>query len=291
MRELNIFFFGFGQVAKEFIKKLISENYKLNISITTRQASDKIDFLGQKVSNFEFNDEKIDKNIFKEFNNSDHFLISIPPKNQNDLVLKFFSKEFLNQNIKWVTYLSATSVYGDHMGEWVNEKSETLPKSKNGIERLVVENNWLKLYEEHKIPLQIFRLSGIYSNKNNVLERIKSGNGSIIRKKNQFFSRIHVEDIANLLFISLNKFKKGEVYNVSDDKPASSEDVMKYGAKILNLPEPKKIRLEDIESEMLKAFYNESKKVSNKKAKKFFNYEFKFPTYIEGLNYINKKIT
>ena len=291
MRELNIFFFGFGQVAKEFIKKLISENYKLNISITTRQASDEIDFLGQKVSNFEFNDEKIDKNIFKEFNNSDHFLISIPPKNQNDLVLKFFSKEFLNQNIKWVTYLSATSVYGDHMGEWVNEKSETLPKSKNGIERLVVENNWLKLYEEHKIPLQIFRLSGIYSNKNNVLERIKSGNGSIIRKKNQFFSRIHVEDIANLLFISLNKFKKGEVYNVSDDKPASSEDVMKYGAKILNLPEPKEIRLEDIESEMLKAFYNESKKVSNKKAKKFFNYEFKFPTYIEGLNYINKKIT
>ena len=291
MRELNIFFFGFGQVAKEFIKKLISENYKLNISITTRQASDEIDFLGQKVSNFEFNDEKIDKNIFKEFNNSDHFLISIPPKNENDLVLKFFSKEFLNQNIKWVTYLSATSVYGDHMGEWVNEKSETLPKSKNGIERLAVENNWLKFYEEHKIPLQIFRLSGIYSNKNNVLERIKSGNGSIIRKKNQFFSRIHVEDIANLLFISLNKFKKGEVYNVSDDKPASSEDVMKYGAKILNLPEPKEIRLEDIESEMLKAFYNDSKKVSNKKAKKFFNYEFKFPTYIEGLNHINKKIT
>ena len=37
----------------------------------------------------------------------------------------------------------------------------------------------------------------------------------------------------------LINFKKGEVYNVSDDKPASSEDVMQYGAKILNLPEPK----------------------------------------------------
>ncbi len=291
MKVLNIFFFGFGQVAKEFIKKLISENYKLNISITTRQASGDIDFLGQKISNFEFNNEKIDKNIFKELDNSDHFLISIPPKDKNDLVLKYFSKEFLSQNIKWITYLSATSVYGDHMGEWVDEKSETLPKSKNGIERLAVENGWLKMYEEHKIPLQIFRLSGIYSNKNNVLERIKSGNGSIIRKKNQFFSRIHVEDIANLLFISLNKFKKGEVYNVSDDKPTSSEDVMKYGAKILNLPEPKEIKLEDIESEMLKAFYNDSKKVSNKKVKEFFNYDFKFPTYVEGLNHINKIIT
>ena len=63
MKELNIFFFGFGQVAKEFTKKLLSEKYKLNISITTRQASGEIEFLGQKVSNFEFNNEKIDKNI------------------------------------------------------------------------------------------------------------------------------------------------------------------------------------------------------------------------------------
>ena len=45
---------------------------------------------------------------------------------------------------------------------------------------------------------------------------------------------------------------------------------MQYGAKILNLPEPKEIKLDQIESEMLKAFYNDSKKVSNKKAKEFF---------------------
>ena len=63
MKELNIFFFGFGQVAKEFIKKLLSEEYKLNISITTRQTSGEIEFLGQKVSNLEFNNEKINKHF------------------------------------------------------------------------------------------------------------------------------------------------------------------------------------------------------------------------------------
>ena len=290
MKEINIFCFGFGQVANEFIKKLLSEKYNLNIAITTRQESDIIEFLGQKISSFEFNNNKIDKNIFKKLKDFDHVLISIPPKDKKDLVLKYFSKEILKQNIKWITYLSATSVYGDHQGKWVDENSKTLPKSKNGVDRLAVEKAWLKIYEENKIPLQIFRMSGIYSNKYNVLERIRSGNGSIIKKKNQFFSRIHVEDIANLLFLSLNKLKKGEVYNISDDKPASSEEVMKYGAKILNLPEPKEIKLEDIESEMLKAFYRDSKKVSNNKVKEFFKYRFKFPTYVEGLNYINKKI-
>ena len=290
MKELNIFCFGFGQVAKEFIKKLLSEKYNLNIAITTRQESNIIEFLGQKISNFEFNNDKIDKNIFKKLKDFDHILISIPPEHERDLVLKYFSKEILDQNIKWITYLSATSVYGNHEGKWVDENSKTLPKSKNGIERLAVEKVWLKMYEKNNIPLQIFRLSGIYSNIYNVLERIRSGNASLIRKENQFFSRIHVEDIANLLFLSLNKLKKGEIFNISDDKPASSEEVMKYGAKILNLPEPKEIKLEDIQSEMLKAFYKDSKKVSNKKVKEFFKYNLKFPTYVEGLNYINKII-
>ena len=290
MKELNIFFFGFGQVAKEFIKKLLSEKYNLNIAITTRQESNIIEFLGQKISNFEFNNDKIDKNIFKKLKNFDHILISIPPEHERDLVLKYFSKEILDQNIKWITYLSATSVYGNHEGKWVDENSKTLPKSRNGVERLAVEKAWLKMYEKNNVPLQIFRLSGIYSNVYNVLERIRSGNASLIRKENQFFSRVHVEDIANLLFLSLNKLKKGEIFNISDDKPASSEEVMKYGAKILNLPEPKEIKLEDIQSEMLKAFYRDSKKVSNKKVKEFFNYDFKFPTYVEGLNYINKII-
>ena len=290
MKELNIFCFGFGQVAKEFIKKLLSEKYNLNIAITTRQESNIIEFLGQKISNFEFNNDKIDKNIFKKLKDFDHILISIPPEHEKDLVLKYFSKEILDQNIKWITYLSATSVYGNHEGKWVDENSKTLPKSKNGVERLAVEKAWLKMYEKNNIPLQIFRLSGIYSNIYNVLERIRSGNASLIRKENQFFSRIHVEDIANLLFLSLNKLKKGEIFNISDDKPASSEEVMKYGAKILNLPEPKEIKLEDIQSEMLKAFYRDSKKVSNKKVKEFFKYNLKFPTYVEGLNYINKII-
>ena len=59
-----------------------------------------------------------------------------------------------------------------------------------------------------------------------------------------------------------------------------------YGAKILNIQNLKKIEVNKIESVMLKNFYKDSKKVSNKKIKKYFNYNLKFPTYVEGLNYI-----
>ena len=44
--------------------------------------------------------------------------------------------------------------------------------------------------------------------------------------------------------------------------------------------------LDKVEIEMLRNFYKDSKKVDNKKMKSFFKYDLKFPTYVEGLNYI-----
>ena len=176
--------------------------------------------------------------------------------------------------------MSATSVYGDHKGDWVNEDSDTNPTSLNGIARLKAENCWLSLKVNKDLPIQVFRLSGIYSNENNILVRLKSGTAELINKKNHYFSRIHVEDISNILFKSLSKFKSGEIYNLSDDKPSSSKEITLYGAKILN------IEVNRTKREMLNNFYNESKKVSNKKVKNYFNYSLMFPSYIEGLNYI-----
>ena len=286
MKDINIFCFGFGQVAKNFIKKLNTEQYNINLSATSRSESSKKIFNGINYNSYLFNSEKFDQNLVVKLKEADHILVSIPPENQEDLVIKNFSKFIESSKVKWITYLSATSIYGDHKGEWVNENSKTNPISNNGIARLKAENAWVSLEKNKKIPLQIFRLSGIYSNEKNILIRLKSGDVKLINKKNHFFSRIHVDDISNILFKSLSKFKSGEIYNLSDDKPSTSEDVTLFGAKILNIENIEKIEVDQIKSEMLKNFYNESKKVSNKKMKSYFDYNLKFPSYIEGLNHI-----
>ena len=286
MKDINIFCFGFGQVAKNFIKKLSVEQYNINLSATSRSESSKKTFNGINYNSYLFHSEKFDQNLVVKLKEADHILVSIPPENQEDLVIKNFSKFIESSKVKWITYLSATSIYGDHKGEWVNENSKTNPISNNGIARLKAENAWFSLEKNKKIPIQIFRLSGIYSNEKNILIRLKSGGVKLINKKNHFFSRIHVDDISNILFKSLSKFKSGEIYNLSDDKPSTSEEVTLFGAKILNIENIEKIEVDQIKSEMLKNFYNESKKVSNKKMKSYFNYNLKFPSYIEGLNHI-----
>ena len=290
MNDINIFCFGFGQVAKNFIKKINLEKFNVNLSVTSREVSKekKIDEISY--NNYQFIDGNFDKNLLNKLKQSDHFLISIPPVKGEDLVIKNFKEIIKECNPKWITYLSATSVYGNHQGEWVNELSKTNPTSSNGVDRLNAERAWLNFANKQNIPLQIFRLSGIYSDRKNILVRLKSGKANIINKKNHFFSRIHVEDIANVLFKSLSNFKSSEIYNISDDKPSSSEEVILYGVKILNIKKPKSIEVKEIESEMLKNFYKESKKVSNKKMKSFFNYKLKFPTYVEGLNYISNHL-
>ena len=283
MKNINIFCFGFGQVAKNFIKKLIIEKYNINLSVTSRSETSKKFFKGINYNSYLFNSEKFDQNLVVKLKEADHILVSIPPEKQEDLVVKNFSKFLESSKVKWITYLSATSVYGDHKGEWVNENSKTNPISNKGVARLKAENSWIFLEKKNKLPVQIFRLSGIYSNEKNILVRLKSGDVKLINKKNHYFSRIHVDDIANILFKSLSKFKSGEIYNLSDDKPSSSKEITLYGAKMLNI---ENIEVHTIKSEMLKNFYNESKKVSNKKVKNYFNYNLMFPSYIEGLNYI-----
>jgi len=49
---------------------------------------------------------------------------------------------------------------------------------------------------------------------------------------------------------------------------------------------PNLLKIEDLEEGMLKDFYKESKKVDNKKIKNFFNYQFIYPSYKEGLDNI-----
>ena len=288
---MNIICFGFGQVAKNFIKKLKDQGATFKLTTTSREVSKIKEFENINYESFQFTKESFDKNFLKRFEEADHILLSIAPINGVDIVIKNFKENFKSSKLKWITYLSATSVYGDHNGEWVDENSETKPTSPNGIERLKVEKEWMQLSSKFNLPLQIFRLSGIYSNQYNILKRLKSGEVKIINKKNHFFSRIHVEDIANILFSSLNNFKNKEIYNISDNQPASSEEVTMYGVKLLGIEKPKTIEINEIESEMLKNFYKDSKKVDNKKMKEFFNHKLKYPTYVEGLNYIFNNIT
>ena len=285
-KRFKLFFFGFGQVAKYFLNKLIQEKYNFDLVTTNTKKTENKIFNKFNFKSYYFFNNKFDPQLLNELENSNKVLISIPPIEGHDVVLKTFHKIFKESKFDWITYLSATSIYGNKNGEWVDENTNPNPTSSRGISRLNAEKAWLEYFENYKIPIQIFRLAGIYSNENNVLKRLKLGTQTMIEKKNHYFSRIHVEDIAEILFISLKKFNSGEIFNISDDYPSSNTDLVKYAASLINVKTPKRISVDQIEREILKYFYKDSKKIKNQKIKSFFGYNLKYPTFKEGLKFI-----
>ena len=93
--------------------------------------------------------------------------------------------------------MSATSVYGNHNGKWVNENSKLKGKTKFGLGRKIVENSWKRYKNKTNRDINILRVSGIYSKENNVLLKILKKNIYVREKK--YFSRIRIEDLANII--------------------------------------------------------------------------------------------
>ena len=258
MKKINVFCFGFGQVAKYFIYNL-SKKYEVNLATTSREKTQKKKIFGINYHSYHFLDDNFDRKILSKIKNYDHILISIPPKNGVDIVIKNFQKILRDFEINWITYLSATSVYGDRQGKWVDEKSKLNPSTDNGKSRLAAEKTWIEFCDRKKLPIQIFRLSGIYSLERNIFKRIKFGLQKIVNKPDHFFSRIHVKDIANILEITLEqrKIKSGEIYNLSDDYPCPNIEVANYAYSLMKISKPKMIEINEIKSKMLMNFYKD----------------------------------
>jgi nucleoside-diphosphate-sugar epimerase len=215
-----------------------------------------------------------------------HLLVSVAPDREGDPVLRLMGSDIAARagRFAWVGYLSTTGVYGDRGGGWVDESSVRRPATDRGAWRAQAEDEWLALWLDRGLPVHIFRLAGIYGPGRGPFEKVRDGTARRIVKPGQVFSRIHVEDIAQVLAASIARPNPGAVYNVCDDDPAPPEDVIAEAARLLGLPVPEAVPYEQAEmSEMARSFYAESKRVSNARIKTELGVALRYPDYRAGL--------
>jgi nucleoside-diphosphate-sugar epimerase len=215
-----------------------------------------------------------------------HVLVSAGPDERGDPVLAELRNQVAEAapHIRWLGYLSTTGVYGDHDGGWVDETTPLTPTTKRGQARVDAEAGWQELAAETGLPLHIFRLAGIYGPGRGPFAKVRDGTARRIIKPGQVFSRIHVDDIAQVLAASIARPNPGAVYNLCDDDPAPPEDVIGYAAKLLGLPVPPEVDFETANlSPMARSFYAESKRVRNDRIKDELGVALQYPDYRTGL--------
>ena len=212
-----------------------------------------------------------------------HILTSVAPGAEGDPVLNALGPAIAARRgrFDWVGYLSTTGVYGDHDGGWVDEETQLRPATTRGQHRVAAEAAWLQL----DLPIHIFRLAGIYGPGRGPFAKVRNGTARRIIKPGQVFSRIHVDDIAQVLTASIDRPNPGRAYNVCDNDPAPPQDVIAHAAELLGLPVPPAEDFDSAElSPMARSFYAESKKVRNDRIKDELGVDLLYPDYRSGLS-------
>lgn len=180
--------------------------------------------------------------------------------------------------------ISTTGVYGDRGGGRVDETAALTPSGERGRRRVAGEAGWLELHRRHGLPVHVFRLAGIYGPGRSALDTVRAGRAQRIDRPGQVFSRIHVADIVETLRASMARPDPGAVYNVCDDDPAPPEAVIAYACRLLGIAPPPLVPFDRAElSAMARSFWDDNKRVDNRRIKQELGVRLLYPGYREGL--------
>lgn len=282
----RLFCFGLGYSATVLARRLLAQGW--SVAGTCQSEAKRRDLAAQGIEAHVFDGGR--PLAAAALAGATHLLSSVPPAETGDPVLGALGGILVGAaEWRWAGYLSTTGVYGDTGGAVVDEGAPLAPTSARGRRRVAAEAAWLALHAEHRLPVHVFRLAGIYGPGRSALDRVRDGTARRVVKPGHAFGRIHVEDIAGVLIASMARPDPGAVYNVCDDEPAPPADVIEFACRLLDRPPPPPMAFEEAAktmSPMALSFWRDNRRIDNGRLKRDLGVRLAFPTYREGLRAI-----
>lgn len=280
----SLFCFGYGYCC-DYLGLNLQKSDNWRVAGTTRDKSKRELMKERGIKSYLFDYQKplVDPQLF--LRDVTHILISTPPSDMGDPTFLMHAEDILNApNLKWVGYLSSTAVYGNRDGEMVDELSEVRPTSQRGTRRKTAEEQWRTLGRTEGLPIHTFRIAGIYGPSRSALDTVRARAARRIVKEGQVFSRVHVDDIVNVLKASMLDPDPGAVYNICDDEAAPSHEVITYACELLDIEPPPLIPFEEANlPPIAQSFYLDNKRTSNEKIKRELGVKLLHPDFKSGL--------
>ena len=278
-----LFCFGLGYSALAFAQALQAAGWR--VAGTCRSAEKQASLAARGIAAELFDRDRPLADPAAALGAAAAILASVPPDAAGDPVLDRHGGDLARlRAVRWVGYLSTTGVYGDRQGGWVDENSPLRPTGERGRRRVEAEQGWLDLHRTAGLPVHLFRLAGIYGPGRNALVALRDGVARRVVKPGQVFSRIHRDDIVAVLRASLGRPHPGAAYNVCDDDPAAPDEVVAHAAALLGVAPPPAIAFADAElSPMGRSFFDDNKRVANRRSKQELGVTLRYPDYRSGL--------
>lgn len=170
-----------------------------------------------------------------------------------------------------LTYLSTTGVYG--ATRKVDERTPASPQTERQKLRASAED----AVQSHGCSTLVLRPAAIYGPGRGVHQAMREGRFRLPRDPSRLVSRIHVDDLAAIVARALEQRVEG-AYPVADECPATSAEVARHCASLLDLPVPDAVA-DDCLSETRRA----DRRVDGSAILRLLGMRLRYPSFREGI--------
>jgi len=182
-----------------------------------------------------------------------------------------------------IIYLSATSVYRAHPDGWIDEDTPVAPDTLRGRARADEEDRLFTGAAWAGIEAVALRIAAIYGPGRGVHERIRTGGYRIVDEGAGMVSRIHVDDLVQVILAAgTTQPLRRAVYVVADDEPATVRTHADGVAALLGLAPPPSIPRAEA-SPLTAEMQGGGRRVRNERMKTELCVELRYPTWREGM--------
>ncbi len=185
-----------------------------------------------------------------------------------------------------LVYISTSGVYGDCGGSWVDETRTPRPSTDRARRRVDAERQIRAFGRRSGAIVSILRVPGIYAAGRLPEARIRAGLPALLAAEDGYTNHVHADDLARAAVAALYRGRNGRVYNVVDDDRLRMADYFDAVADHLGLPRPPRLPREQAAQQLSAAmlsFMDESRRLSNLRARKALRWVPRYPTVADGI--------
>nr|MBA2677616.1 NAD-dependent epimerase/dehydratase family protein [Ktedonobacteraceae bacterium] len=211
------------------------------------------------------------------------------------LMTRTLSRACLQHDKKFV-YTSSTLAYGDHADVWITEQDALhAPPIAEGHEQLVKE--LLPLHREQHLRAIIIAPGWVYGPgglfKQSFYDTQQKGRLSVLGAGKNYWSPIHVDDLAAAYGLAIESEAYGEVYNIVDNQPLPQREIVDLftdamGVKRVGSMPPWFLKIllgGPLVDSLVISF-----RVKNEKAKQALGWHPRYDTFKEGIPTVVKEL-
>ena len=177
-------------------------------------------------------------------------------------------------------YFSSSGLYGAGPDDdvWIDETTP-IAHDDPGMKNVVSDEDEIQACNFERLKLVTLRLAPVYGPGRGVRNRLTKGDYKLLDDGSHAISRIHVDDVVNIVFAAERKAPNKATYLVADDEPTTQRDYATWLCERMGIPlPPSRSMFEPGASKVA----HRNRKIKNTKLKTELDLTLRYPTFREG---------